>query len=320
MGLRPLGNSDIHVSSIIMGTWQAGKDMWVGVEDQKVEAAYRAAFDKGITTFDTAEVYGNGHSEQIVGKALKAIRPKAVITTKVFANHLAYKQVIAACERSLKNLGTDYIDLYQIHWPPGSFGLKKIPLEETLGAMSDLKTQGKIRAVGVSNFNRALLEEALTHADIVSLQPPYSLFWRQLEKDAMPLCIEKGVTILSYSSLAQGILTGKFGPNPTFEKGDHRAGNRLFQPENYARVLAALDQLKPIAAKYGATLGQLALAWVISHPNTCAIAGARNSDQAVQNAQAMEIRLAEEDLARMDEISLSVTRHIDDNPVMWQWS
>lgn len=320
MRLRLLGNSDIKISPIIMGTWQAGKDMWVGIEDQTIEKAYRAAFDAGITTFDTAEVYGNGHSEQIVGRALKEIRPKAVIATKVFVNHLAPKKLIAACERSLKNLDTDYIDLYQIHWPPGSFGQKKIPLEETLETMKDLKDQGKIRAIGVSNFNRALLEEALSLADIVSLQPPYSLFWRNLEKDAMPLCIEKGISILSYSSLAQGILTGKFGPEPKFEKGDHRAGNRLFQPDNYARVLKALDQLKPIAEKHNLTLGQLALAWVISRPNTCAIAGARDSDQVIQNAQAMEVTLSEEDLSAMDVISQSVTKHIDDNPVMWQWS
>lgn len=320
MSLRPLGNSDIKITPIIMGTWQAGKDAWPGVEDQLVERAYRAAFDAGITTFDTAEVYGNGHSEKIVGKALKEIRTKAVIATKVFVNHLAHKQLIRACERSLKNLGTDYIDLYQIHWPPGSFKQKKIPLEETLGAMNDLKDQGKIRAIGVSNFSRTLLEESLNYADIVSLQPPYSLFWRQVEKDAMPLCIEKGITVLAYSSMAQGILTGKFGPEPKFEKGDHRAGNRLFQPDNYARVLAALEQLKPIAEKYHLTLGQLALAWVLAQPNTCAIAGARNSDQVLQNVKALEVTLSSEDLAAMDGISLSVTKHIDDNPVMWQWS
>lgn len=320
MSLRPLGNSGIKISSILMGTWQAGKDMWAGVEDQAVEKAIRTAFDAGINTFDTAEVYGNGYSERIVGKALKEVRSKVVIATKVFSNHLKYKQVIAACERSLKNLGTDYIDLYQIHWPSGSFGQKKIPAEETLGAMKDLKDQGKIRAIGVSNFNRTQLEEALDHADIVSLQPPYSLFWRQVENAAMPLCLEKGITILAYSSMAQGILTGKFGPEPKFEKGDHRAGNRLLQPENYARVLKALEQLKPIAEDHHLTLGQLALAWVISHPNTCAIAGARNSDQVLQNVKAMEVVLPPEDLAAMDRIGQSVTKHIDDNPVMWQWS
>lgn len=320
MHLRPLGNSDIQISSIIMGTWQAGKAMWVGIEDQKIEKALNDAFNAGITTFDTAEAYGNGYSERVVGKALKNIRSKAVIATKVFSNHLAYKQVITACERSLKNLGTDYIDLYQIHWPAGSFGHKKIPIEETLGAMNDLKDQGKIRAIGVSNFNRTQLEEACQHAEIVSLQPPYSLFWRHVEKETMPFCKEKGISILAYSSLAQGILTGKFGSNPKIEKGDHRAGNRLFSPENYARVLTALDQLSPLADKYEVTLGQLALAWVIAHPDTCAIVGARNSDQAVQNSLAMKITISENDLAAIDRIGGSVSDHIDDNPVMWKWS
>lgn len=320
MHLRPLGNSDIQISSIIMGTWQAGKNMWVGIEDQKIEKALNDAFDAGVTTFDTAEVYGSGYSERIVGKALKNHRLKAVIATKVFSNHLAYKQVITACERSLKNLGTDYIDLYQIHWPAGSFGHKKIPIEETLGAMNALKEQGKIRAIGVSNFNRTQLEEACQHAEIVSLQPPYSLFWRHAEKESMPFCKEKGISILAYSSMAQGILTGKFGAVPKFEKGDHRAGNRLFLPENYARALTALDQLRPLADKYGITLGQLALAWVVAQPNTCAIAGARNSNQAIQNSRAMDIVILKDDLATMDSIGKIVTNHIDDNPVMWKWS
>jgi len=320
MHLRLLGNSDIQISSIIMGTWQAGKNMWVGIEDQEIEKAFNDAFEAGVTTFDTAEAYGNGHSERIVGKALKNVRSKAVIATKVFSNHLAYKQVITACERSLKNLRTDYIDLYQIHWPAGSFGHKKVPIEETLGAMNDLKDQGKIRAIGVSNFNRAQLEEARQHAEIVSLQPPYSLFWRQVEKETMPFCKENDISILAYSSLAQGILTGKFGSSPKFEKGDHRVSNRLFLPENYARAHTALDQLRPLADKYDITLGQLALAWVIAQPNTCAIVGARNSNQAIQNSRTMEITISNDDLAAIDSIGKSVTDYIDDNPVMWKWS
>ena len=320
MSLHPLGNSDIQISRIIMGTWQAGKDMWVGIEDHEIEKALQAAFDAGITTFDTAEAYGNGHSERTVGRALKEVRSKTVLATKVFSNHLAYKQVMIACERSLRNLNTDYIDLYQIHWPAGSFRHKRVPIEETLGAMNDLKDQGKIRAIGVSNFNRTQLEEACRYADIVSLQPPYSLFWRSVEKDAIPFCKEKGISILAYSALAQGILTGKFGPEPKLKKGDHRVQNRLFLPDNYARILTALDRLKTISEKYDITLGQLALAWVISQPNTCAIVGARNSNQAIQNAKAMKVTLSDDDLNVIDQIGKSVTDHSDDNPVMWDWS
>ena len=319
MELRILGTSDIKISPIIMGTWQAGKDMWVGIDDTVSIRAIKAAYDAGITTFDTAEVYGNGHSEKIVGNALQNVRDRVVIATKVFSNHLQYKKVIDACHGSLKNLNTDYIDLYQIHWPPGSFGAKKVPLEETMRAMTDLKTQGKIRAIGVSNFSQSQLEDAATYGRIDSLQPPYSLFWRKVETDAMPYCLENNITLLAYSSMAQGLLTGKFGPDHTFAKGDHRFRNKLFQPENYERVQKALDRLRPIATANHIILAQLALAWVISQPGTCAIAGARNPEQAVQNAAAANVRLSEEDIEAIDDIGKMVTDQLDDNPVMWEW-
>jgi len=319
MELRNLGTSDIKISPIIMGTWQAGKDMWVGIDDAESTKAIKAAYDAGITTFDTAEVYGNGHSERIVGNALYDVRDRVVIATKVFSNHLESNQVIDACHGSLKNLKTDYIDLYQIHWPPGSFGAKKVPLEETMRAMTDLKAQGKIRAIGVSNFSRSQLEEAATFGRIDSLQPPYSLFWRKVETDALPYCRENNLTVLAYSSMAQGLLTGKFGPDHTFAKGDHRFRNKLFQPENYRRVQKALEKLRPIAAANHITLGQLALAWIISQPGVCAIAGARNSEQAVQNAAAANVRLSDTDLAAVDDIGRSVTDPLDDDPVMWEW-
>jgi aryl-alcohol dehydrogenase-like predicted oxidoreductase len=319
MELRSLGTSDIKISPIIMGTWQAGKDMWVGIDDAETTKALRAAYGAGITTFDTAEVYGDGHSERIVGKALHEVRDRIVIATKVFSNHLRYEQVIDACHGSLKNLNTDYIDLYQIHWPPGSFGAQKVPLEETMRAMNDLKTQGKIRAIGVSNFSRMQMEKAAAYGRIDSLQPPYSLFWRKVETDALPYCRENHMTVLAYSSMAQGLLTGKFEPDHTFAKGDHRFKNKLFQPENYKRVHEALDKLRPIAAANHITLGQLALAWLISQPGVTAIAGARNAEQAVQNAAAGNVRLSDKDLAAVDEIGKIVTDPLDDDPVMWNW-
>jgi myo-inositol catabolism protein IolS len=317
MQLRQLGRSDIPISPVIMGLWQAGKDMWVGIDDQQTTRAIRAACDAGITTFDTAEAYGKGHSEQILASATRDIRDKLVYATKVFADHLKHDQVLDACRRSLKNLQTDYIDLYQIHWPSGSFGTQQVPIAETMSALTDLKQQGKIRSIGVSNFSRAQLQEALEYGQIDSLQPPYSLFWRHVEKEAMSFCVENNITILAYSSMAQGILTGKFGPDHQFAKGDVRTRNRLFRPDNYARVQEALAKLRPIAEQKGVTLGQLALAWVISHPHTCAIAGARNADQAVGNAQAASISLSEDELSRIDEIGRGVTDHLDENPIMW---
>ena len=317
MQLRKLGQSDIHISSIIMGLWQAGKEMWVGIDDKETTQAIRAAFEAGITTFDTAEAYGKGHSERILASATSTIRAKLIYATKVFANHLKYDQVLESCHRSLKNLQTDYIDLYQIHWPSGSFGFDEVPIGETMGALNELKEQGKIRSIGVSNFSRRQLQEAAGYSRIDSLQPPYSLLWRQVEKDAMSFCVENKITILAYSPMAQGLLTGKFGPEHSFANGEIRATNRLFQPDMYARVQEALAKLRPIAEAKGVTLGQLALAWVVSHPETCAIAGARNADQASENAKAADLFLTDEDLSEIDEVGRGVTDYLDENPVMW---
>jgi myo-inositol catabolism protein IolS len=319
MNIRTLGNSELKLSPVIMGTWQAGKDMWIGIDDSQTTDAIRAAFEAGITTFDTAEAYGKGHSERILGAALADVRDRVVLATKVFANHLKFDQVIAACHRSLKNLKTEYIDLYQIHWPSGSFGTKHVPLEETMEAMNKLKEQGKIRAIGVSNFSRHQLEEAVKYGPVESLQPPYSLFWRQVEKDVMPYCIDKNISILAYSPMAQGLLTGKFGPDHEFQKGDIRSKNKLFQPDQYQRVQQALGRLRPIADELKMSLGQLALAWVISHPGACAIAGARNKKQAIENARAAGMLLSPGELARIDEIGRLVTDYSDENPVMWSF-
>lgn len=319
MQLRTLGHTDIKVSPIIMGTWQAGRDMWTGIDDAETTRAIQAAIDNGINTIDTAPVYGKGHSERIVAKAVGHRRSEVVIATKVFANELAYDQVLAACERSLENLGTDHIDLYQIHWPSGAFGSPVVPIAETMGALNHLQAQGKIRAIGVSNFSRDQLQAAMAHGDIVSLQPPYSLLWRHVETDAMPLCTANGMSILAYSPMAQGLLTGKFGPGHRFERGDHRRANRLFQEPVYARVHAALEALRPIADRHGITLGQLALAWVLHQPGACAIAGARNEAQAIENTRAAAVALTPEDLAEMDRISRPVMDHLDDNPVLWKW-
>jgi aryl-alcohol dehydrogenase-like predicted oxidoreductase len=319
MEKRQLGQSDIQITPIIMGLWQAGKEWWVDIDDKQTTMAVRAAFDAGITAFDTAEAYGKGHSEKILAAATSDMRDKVIYATKVFANHLNYDQVLNSCHRSLKNLQTDYIDLYQIHWPSGSFGLKEVPIGETMGALNDLKEKGKIRSIGVSNFSRPQLQEAVEYGQIDSLQPPYSLFWRHFEKDAMSFCAENNITVLAYSSMAQGLLTGKFGPDHTFKKGDVRATNKLFQPDTYTRVQEALSKLRPLAEQKGITLGQLALSWVISHPGICAIAGARNAGQASENARAGAISLSDEELSQMDKIGRGVTDYLDENPVMWEF-
>ncbi len=319
MEKRSLGQSEIKITPIIMGTWQAGKKMWVGVEDSETIKAIRAAVDAGITTIDTAEVYGDGHSEQIVAEAVSDLRDRVIYATKVFANHLKFEQVVAACDRSLKNLKTDYIDLYQIHWPAGAFNTEVVPIEETMSALNQLKEQGKIRAIGVSNFSKTQLEEAAQYGRIDSLQPPYSLFWRVVERDAVPYCIENNISIIAYSPLAQGLLTGKFEPDHKFDPADNRAKNKLFQGGNYERAQQALDKLRPIAERHHTSLGNLALAWLIAQPQANAIVGARNSEQSKENAKAGEIELSTEELKEIDTIGRIVTDHLDENPVMWNW-
>ncbi|MEA5571386.1 aldo/keto reductase [Calothrix sp. UHCC 0171] len=320
MEKRRLGTSDVQITPILMGTWQAGKRMWVGIEDTESIKAIRTAYEAGITTIDTAEVYGEGHSERIVASALADVREKVEYATKVFANHLKYNLVIEACENSLKNLQTDYIDLYQIHWSSGSFGSEIVPIEETMRALNDLKTQGKIRAIGVSNFSRAQLEAASQYGRIDSLQPPYSLFWRYVETDAMPYCIEQQISILAYSPLAQGLLTGKFAPGHKFAVGDNRTDNKLFQGDNFARAHQALEKLRPIAKSHNCTLAEIAIAWLISQPQTNAIVGARHAEQALTNAKAATLKLSPQELQQIDAIGRIVTDHLDNNPVMWNWS
>ncbi len=319
MQKRHLGTSEVTITPILMGTWQAGKKAWVGIEDADSIKTIRAAFEAGITTIDTAEVYGDGHSERIVAEALSDVRDRVEYATKVFANHLKYDQVIEACDRSLKNLKTDYIDIYQIHWPSGAFNSEIVPIKETMNALNDLKKQGKIRAIGVSNFSRTQLEEASQYGRIDSLQPPYSLFWRQIEKDIMPYCIENNISILAYSSLAQGLLTGKFGPDHKFDPKDNRTSNKLFQGENFARAQQALEKLRPIAQQHQCSLAQLALAWLIAQPQTQAIAGARYPEQAKNNAKAASIQLSETELQQIDAIGHIVTDHLDDSQLMWNW-
>ena len=320
METRSLGTSNICITPVIMGTWQAGKSMWADIEDAETIAGIRTAYEEGIHTVDTAEVYGDGHSEEIVAKALSDVRDRVVYATKVWAGNLQYDRVIEACEGSLKRLQTDYLDLYQIHWPSGSFKSEVVPISETMAALNKLKEDGKIRAIGVSNFSRSQLEEAMQHGRIDSLQPPYSLFWRQVESDLIPYCIEHNISVLAYSSLAQGLLTGKFGPDHQFAKGDHRANNKLFSDkEHYHRVQEALDRLRPIADRKGCSLAQLAIAWLISQPQTSAIVGARKSEQALANAKAVEVKLDAEELAEIDAIGRTVTDFLDLDPVLWSF-
>lgn len=315
-----LRHSGLCLSRIIAGGWQAGRDLWVGIDDDQSVAALRAAFDGGVTTFDTAEDYGNGHSERVLARALGSRRDDIVIATKVSWDHLRRDQIVAACERSLANLGTDRIDLYQVHWPAGTFGSEPVPLEESMEALVQLRQQGKIRAIGVSNFDAAQLRQACALGPVDALQPAYSLLWRHAERDLIPLSRELGVAVLAYSPLAQGLLTGSIGPDHRLQEGDNRRDNRLFQPPVFARALAAVDAMRPLAAQQGVTLAQLALGWVAGQPGLAAIAGARNASQAAENAAAGDLHLEPDIRTALDRISADLAQNHDDAPVMWTWN
>lgn len=322
MKYRKLGNSDLEVSAITFGAWAAGGWMWGSTDRNDAIEAIKASYDVGVTSIDTAPIYGQGTSEEIVGEAIKEIsRDKVQILTKFgmrwdlakgdFAMHSknndgkdidVYKyagkeSIIYECEQSLKRLNTDYIDLYQIHWPDST-----TPIDETFEAVSKLIEQGKIRYAGVCNYNAKQMEEAEKTLKLVSNQIPFSMVNRGIEDETVPYCIEHNKSILAYSPLERGLLTGKIHTNYKFQEGDHRANLPHFQPEFIEKTTILLNKLKPIAEKHEATLGQLVLRWTIERAGiTIALAGARNSEQAVQNANAININLSQEEINTINE-------------------
>ena len=317
MEYRKLGNSDLEVSAITFGAWAAGGWQWGSTDRKDAVDAIRASYDLGVTSIDTAPIYGQGTSEEIVGEAISGMaRDKVQILTKFglrwdtdkgiyredsidnhgrpFALHkYAGKEgVIYECEQSLKRLGTDYIDLYQIHWPDES-----TPIEETFEAVARLIEQGKVRYAGVCNYNANEMKEAEKTLSLVSNQVPFSMVNRGIEEETLPYCVVQGKSILAYSPLERGLLTGKIYPGYIFQEGDHRATHPRFQREFIQRTNSLLEKLKPLADEHSATLSQLVLRWTIERAGiTIALTGARNAAQAIQNAQAIQVKISEEEL------------------------
>ena len=317
MEYQKLGSSDVRVSRITFGSWAAGGWMWGGTEQNDAVGAIHAAYDLGVTSIDTAPVYGMGLSEQIVGEAIKSLpRDKVQILTKFgmrwdqpkgdFAmkttdnqgraldvyKYASRASVIQECEESLQRLGTDYIDLYQQHWPDVT-----TPISETMEAVQRLMEQGKVRAAGVSNYSAAQLEEAEKTLPLVSNQVPFSMLRRDIEQELVPYAQQHGQAILVYSPLQLGLLTGKIKPGQYFDASDLRSTNRLFKPEAVTQVNGFLNKIRPLAETKNATLGQLVLAWTLAQPGiTVALVGARNPEQAAQNARAMDVKLSFEEL------------------------
>ncbi|MGC8558450.1 MAG: aldo/keto reductase [Nitrososphaeria archaeon] len=293
-----LGKSDIKVSRIGIGTWQASLNEWGNdVQDELIIKAIIKSNELGVNFIDTAEIYGNGHSEIVVGKAIGAMdRKDVIVATKVHGAHLRYDELIKSADLSMKRLGTKYIDLYQIHWPDP---WEQIPLKETMKAMEKLYLDGKVRAIGVSNFAVRDMEEARSHlskTDIVSNQVRYNMLQREIEDEVLPYCKKNGITIIAWSPLAQGALTGKYNRN-NLPEDRIRSSNELFKHNNIRQISGLLKVLEMIAAKRGKTVSQVALNWLLKDEWVVPIPGAKNPQQAESNAGAVGWKLSIDELS-----------------------
>jgi aryl-alcohol dehydrogenase-like predicted oxidoreductase len=315
MQTRRLGSAGLELSVIGFGAWEAGGGSEWGAPPprEQIVDAIRSVLDTGINWIDTAEVYGDGHSEELVGEAVVGHRDEVLIASKVGPSPegtgFRPEEVAEACRKSLKRLGTDRIDLYQLHWPD----FTGVPLEETWEAMTALVDEGLVGAIGVSNFDRELIErcEAIRHVD--SLQQRFSMLVLE-DRELIRWCGEQGIGVLSYAPLAFGLLTGAIAADTVFGAADHRGPEdefwsgswaRLFDPPKRARGLAVVDGMRPIAERLGCSIAQLALAWNVHQPGvTSAIAGSRNPGHVRTNADAGTIALDDATLADLETLLL----------------
>ena len=318
MQSKRLGNSDVYVTPLAFGAWAIGGWMWGGADEDEAIRAMRVSYNAGITTIDTAPVYGFGKSEELVGRAMTGIpRVNYQILTKYGLNWKTQEgefhfdttddngkpvkvyrfskasSVIKECEDSLKRLKTDYIDLLQIHWADPT-----TPISETMGAVAKLIEQGKVRAAGVCNYSVEEVNEAMKTVNLVSNQVPYSLIHRGIEKNVVPQALEKGMSIIPYSPLQRGLLTGKIKRDHKFNAGDTRQNNRFYKPENIDRVHALLGELRPIAETHNVTLAQLIINWTTRQPAMdCVLVGARDEAQVMENVKALSFKLSDSELS-----------------------
>lgn len=305
MEYRTLGCSELKVSVQSFGCWAMGAQGWGPVDDRESIEAVKRARALGVNLFDTADVYGLGHSEEVLAKALGKNRSGIVVATKgglewddqgSIRHNCRPDYLQRALDASLKRLKTDSVELYQMHWPDPD-----VPVEETIGWAFDQVVAGKILTVGVSNYDVELLRRSLAVGPIVSLQPPYSLLDRAIEESILPFCQEVGLGVICYSPLAMGILTGKFSPDSTFT--GWRANWDYFLGERYQANIRVTERLKPLAEKRGLTVGQFALAWVAERPGvTSAIVGAKRPSQVEENVGGAGPKLSAEEEALVEEI------------------
>jgi len=304
-----LGKTGLDVSRIAFGTWQLGGD-WGSFDEDAAVAAIRHARELGVNFFDTAQAYGFGRSEQVLGRALadelRRDRDSLVIATKGGINpgserprDAGRKWLRQGVEESLRALDLDHIDLYQVHWPDPD-----TPAEETAGALQELVDEGKIRHAGVSNYDAAQLAAFDRTRPVETLQPPYHLFRRGIEQEVLPYTREHNIGVLAYSPLASGLLTGTLTQDATFEDSDWRANSSAFRGEMLRQNLAVVDRLKEFAEQRGITVSQLAIAWVLAQEGVhVAIVGARSARNIENSLAAAEVDLSAEDLAEIERIT-----------------
>jgi len=305
MQYRKIENTGLNISTVGLGTWAMGDDFFGKIDDDQSINAIHAAIDHGINFIDTAPAYGAGHSEKIVGKAIEGKRDQVTIATKVgvkrteddFIHTLKPGRIYKEIDDSLHRLKVDTIDLYQIHWPDPD-----TPLEDTVDALVKVKEQGKFRYLGVSNFSADLLEKIRSLTEVVTLQPHYSLLRRDIEAEVLPYCIKNAIGILSYGTLAGGILTGKFKDIPDFKEGDHRDRfYNYFHEPLWSHIQDFLSTLKRIAKENDKSMAQVVINWTIHRPGiTCALVGAKSPSQAKSNAEGANWRLSAEEIQTID--------------------
>ena len=316
MRYKKLGRTGLDVSMITMGSWVMGGGAWWGSDhdDQRYVDTIKYAVDNGINMIDTATGYGDGHAEELVCRGIGAVRDKVILASKANADLLTLKNAEKTVDESLKRLGTDYIDIYFIHWPkPG------ISVAHNMEALEKVRLKGKIRYIGVSNFTVAHMDIARTAGTVDVFQLPYSLFWRNIEQELLPYCIRKGIGIMTYSSIAMGLLSGKYTKETRLEDGDIRKTMvPLFSGDTYIKALEALEKIRAIAEKRGTSVAQAAISWVYNQPGiSTAIVGARTPAQLVENLKATETKFTEEDFSDMTEASVSVNEDISDWETMY---
>ncbi len=295
MEYRKLGSSDLNVSVIGFGAWGiGGKPFWSSEGDNMSVKSIQKAYDLGINFFDTAPVYGFGLSERLIGKALKKVRDQVILATKcglrwekealgAITKNASRESILQEIDQSLERLDTDYIDLYQVHWPDA-----KTPQQETMETLLEIQKQGKIRHIGVSNYSVAQMQECLKTGPVVSLQPEYSLLARSIEKEIVPFCLINDIGIIAYSSLASGVLTGKYDRNTKFKDWRSKGIIGEFTGEAFVRNIEKVERLKAIAESQGKTCGQMAVNWVTHQPGVAsALVGVKNDRQVEQNLKSV---------------------------------